>query len=133
MQQDTINSIVKRLEVLSNIYDNDSKITRFVDVLPSNSYIRTIFLKKFDFLKYAEGKTHDFKKTLLQGQFRPLSDILYLEVPTDYTFVQHSELAYIVKSLPYNWVVYSPIAEYIKNYYAEVSRDGDMFYNEAPK
>jgi len=96
---------------------------RLVSTLRTNGYVGSEFEKRNFQYKYIEGFN------LSQDQLNPISDILYVEIPDDYTFKQHEELAATMNKSIYTWVVYAHYADLVKSYYSDFSKEENLFTN----
>ena len=126
MNQETTDKIIERLELVSQF----DQVTRFIDILPSNGYIRSTLLNKHPHLKYSEAPSPDFKHTLLRGKFNTLTDILYVEIPTDFTYKQHEELANALKQVKPGLVAYSSIMDGLIGYYKWARVEDSIISND---
>ena len=103
---------------------------RFVALLPTNGYVRKEFAKRDFRYKWAESMNKNVKTTLTQVRFNPTSDILYLELPYDYTYEQHKDLATLLLDTSLVWVMYAgELAGDIAEYYPNCYREGNLFSN----
>lgn len=122
MNIDVANLIV---DFIGKLIDSSKLIEpiRLVSFLKTNGYVGSVFEKRNFQYKYVEGFNFS------PDQLNPLSDILYVEIPDDYTFKQHEDLSKRLSELECIWVVYTPFADLVKNYYSEFTKKGNIFTN----
>lgn len=96
---------------------------RLVSTLQTNGYVGSVFEKRNFQYKYVEGFD------LSPDQLNPMSDILYVEIPEDYTFDQHQELAKTMSKSIFTWVIYTRFSDLVKSYYTNFTQEGNCFTN----
>lgn len=96
---------------------------RLVSTLRTNGYVGSEFEKRNFQYKYVEGFD------LPTDQLDPTSDVLYVEIPDDYSYTQHEQLAKTMASSIYVWVVYTKVAGLVKKYYSDFTYESDLFTN----
>ena len=103
---------------------------RFISLLPSNGYVRKEFIKRDFRYKWAESMNKNIKTTLTHTVIVPESDILYLELPHDYTYDEHKDVAKLLLDTPHIWVMYAgDLADIVAEYYPNCYREGNLFSN----
>lgn len=96
---------------------------RLVATLRTNGYVGSEFEKRNFQYRYVEGFD------LSPDKLNPASDILYVEIPDDYTFQQHEDLAKTMGKSIFTWVVYAHYADLVKPYYSNFIQEGNLFTN----
>ena len=124
-----IEKVAYRLETVSRV----ENITRLIEVIPTNRYVIDEFRSRHD-VELVTNPNQDvpsFFKSL--KTVNHLTDLMYIEIPDNFTFKQHEELSRYLRQIPCGWVTHSRLVSYLGDYYSYFRNHDNIYSNDVYK